>query len=136
MNKQQALKDFWNRFGVLAFEENSVPDDDVINALIKSGLADSKYPYITYQVVTDDISGSGAAMATASIWDKSNSWERSDLLSNQISRYIQRMNTISLDNGRMYIIKNSPFSQHMREEGDSTIRRIVLNIGVQFFTEY
>ena len=134
MNKQQAYNFFWNKFGVLAFEENSVPDDEAISAMIKAGQASSKYPYITYQVITDDISGT--VFPTASIWDKSNSWERVDLLSNTIAEYIQKMNTISLDNGRMFITKGSPFAQHMSEEGDSSIRRIILNLGVQFFTEY
>lgn len=134
MNKQQAYNAFWNGFGVLAFEENSVPSDEVFNALIEAGKASSKFPYITYQVITDDISG--AVFPTASIWDKSNSWERSDLLSNTIAESIQRMNTIRLDDGRMFITKGSPFAQHMAEEGDPSIRRIILNLGVQFFTEY
>lgn len=134
MNKQQAYNSFWNSFGVLAFEENSVPDDDVIKALVSAGKASSKFPYITYQVLTDDISG--AVFPTASIWDKSNSWERSDLLSNRISEYIQRMDTIRLDDGRMFITKGSPYAQHSAEEGDPSIRRIILNLGVQFFTEY
>ena len=133
MNKQQAYNYFWNRFGVLAFEENSVPDDEAISAMITAGIASSKFPYITYQVLIDDISG--AVFPTASIWDRSNSWERSDLLANQISSYIQQMNTIKLDDGRMFITKGSPYAQHMAEEGDPSIRRIILNLGVQFFTE-
>ena len=133
MNKQQALNAFWNGFGVLAFEENSVPSDEVIQDLIAEGKASSKFRYITYQVLTDDFTG--VVFPTASIWDKSNSWEKADILSNQIADYIQRMNTIKLDDGRMYITKGSPFAQHMGEEGDPSIRRIILNIGVQFFTE-
>ena len=54
MNKQQAYSEFWSRFGVLAFEENSVPTDDVIEQIIK-GTTLKKYPYIAYQVITDDI---------------------------------------------------------------------------------
>lgn len=133
MNKQQAYNVFWRQFGVLAFEENTVPDEQTIQKLIDAGEAESRYPYITYQVLTDDISG--AVFPTASIWDKSNSWEKADILSNQIAGYIQSMNTIKLDDGRMYITKGSPFAQHMGEEGDPSIRRIILNIGVQFFTE-
>ena len=48
MNKQQAYNTFWGGFGVLAFEENSVPDDEIIAELIKAGVAAAKYPYITY----------------------------------------------------------------------------------------
>ena len=134
MNKQQAYSSFWSGFGVLAFEENAVPDDRVIDSLIQSGAATSKFPYITYQVITDDLGNAVFPMAT--IYDNSSSWERADILANTISRKIQTMNTIKLDNGRMFITKGSPFSQHMDEEGDSSIRRINLNLGVEFFTEY
>jgi len=134
MNKQQAYNSFWRSFGVLAFEENTVPDDDTIQKLIDEGVAESKYPYITYQVVTGDIED--ILTVTASIWDKNTSWERSDLLSNRISKYTKDMSIIRLDNGGMFINKGSPFSQHMSEEGDPSIRRIILNISVNFFTDY
>lgn len=133
MNKQQAYNAFWGGFGVLAFEENSVPDDTVIQELINSGIATSKYPYITYQVLTDDLGH--PVYPTASIYDKSSSWEKADLLANTISGRIQGMNTIKLDHGRMFITKGSPFSQHFGEDDDNTIKRIVLNIGVEFLTE-
>ena len=134
MNKQQAYNSFWSGFGVLAFEENSVPTDDVINEMIKAGMASSKYPYITYQVLLDDIDH--PVFPTASIYDRSSSWERADVLANLISNRIQNTDTIRLDNGRMFITKGSPFAQHMLEDGDKNIRRVILNLGIEFFTEY
>lgn len=133
MNKQQAYNKFWSSFGLLAFEENSVPEDSVIEALIKGGAAASKYPYITYQVITDDLDH--PIYPTASIYDRSTSWERADKLANTISATITKMGTIKLDNGRMFITKGNPYAQHMPEEGDRTIRRIVLNLAIEFFTE-
>lgn len=134
MDKEQAYNAFWSGFGVLAFEENSVPDDSVIQQLIDAGVAKSKYPYIAYQVITDDLGH--PVYPTASIYDRSSSWQRIDTLANAISAYIQRMNTIKLDNGRMFITKGSPFSQHQLESEDLNIRRVILNLGVEFFTEY
>jgi hypothetical protein len=133
MNKQQAYNSFWNSFGVLAFEENSVPTDEVFEQMIESGAIQSKFPYITYQVIVDDLGN--PVYPTASIWDKNTSWERADLLANRISKYINNMGIISLDDGGMFITKGTPFSQHMGEDGDTTIRRIVLNLGIEFFTE-
>ena len=133
MNKQQAYNTFWGGFGVLAFEENSVPDDEIIAELIKAGVAAAKYPYITYQVIIDDLGN--AVYPSANIYDKSGSWERSDTLANTISNRIQAMGTIKLDNGRMFITKGSPFAQHMGEGEDFTIKRITLNLGVEFLTE-
>ena len=133
MNKQQAYNAFWNGFGVLAFEENSIPDDTVIDELIKSGIAPAKYPYIAYEVIIDDLGN--AVYPSASIYDKSSSWERIDTLANTISNRIQNMGTVKLDNGRMFITKGSPFAQHMGEGEAFDIKRIVLNLGVEFLTE-
>lgn len=133
MNKQQALFEFWNSFGVLAFEENSVPTEDEINTLIASGAASARWPMITYQVLLDDIGS--PVYPTASVYDKSSSWERADTLANLISATIQRQKTIKLDNGRMFITKGSPFAQHMDEAADRSIRRIIINTGIEFFTE-
>lgn len=133
MDKQQAYNAFWSRFGVFAFEENSVPTDDVIENLIKNGQIKSKYPYITYQVITDDLDR--PVYPVASIWDKSTSWERADKLSNLIKRDIQQNTSIiQLDEGGMFITTGTPFAQHMSEEGDRTIRRILINLAIEFFT--
>lgn len=133
MNKQQAYNSFWNSFGVLAFEENSIPDDKVIDELIKAGKATSKYPYIAYQVIIDDLGQ--PVFPTASIYDKSTSWEKSDLLANLISNRLKSTEIIKLDDGRMFISKGRPFAQHWLESADSDIRRINLNLSIEFFTE-
>ena len=39
MTKAAAIYQFWNSFGLTAYEENTVPDD-------------AAFPYITYQLVT------------------------------------------------------------------------------------
>ena len=133
MDKQQAYNAFWNSFGVFAFEENSVPTDDIIETLIQSGPIKSKFPYITYQVITDDLDRPVYPMAT--IWDKNTSWEKADKLSNLIRQKIkQNLNIIQLDEGGMFITTGTPFAQHMSEEGDRTIRRILINLAVEFFT--
>ena len=133
MDKQQAYNAFWNSFGVLAFEENSVPDDSIIEEMIRSGIATAKYPYITYQVLIDDLGQ--PLYPTASIWDRSTSWERADTLANSISARIQEMGTIKLDSGRLFITKGSPYAQHLSEEADRYIRRVVLNLAIEFLTE-
>lgn len=133
MNKQQAYNAFWNSFNVLAFEENTMPTQDVFEALAKAASKPTD-TYITYQVIVDDMGNS--IFPTASIWCRSSSWEKADTLANTISEFIQGMGTIRLDNGRMFITKGRPFAQHMNEEADLSIRRVILNLGVEFFTEY
>ena len=133
MNKQQAYNAFWKQFGVLAFEENSVPNDEAIQALITAGAASSKYPYITYQVMTGDLDS--VLTPSASIWDRSNSYEKADLLANEIAETIARMTPIKVTEGRMFITAGSPFSQHM-EDSDSAIKRNVLTLNVEFLASY
>lgn len=133
MNKQQAYSEFWNGFGVLAFEENSAPAVSDVKSIAKSlGLPEDIW--IAYQVIVDDIGH--PVYPTASIYSKSTSWERVDLLTNTISERIQKMNTIKLDDGRMFITKGSPFAQHQLESEELSIRRVILNLGIEFFTEY
>ena len=132
MDKQEAYNAFWSEFGVLAFEENSVPTQDVLESIAKTMNLPSDR-YIAYQVLIDDLDH--PVFPTASIYHKSTSWEEADKLANTISNRIQTMNTIRLDNGRMFITKGSPFAQHMLESEDLSIRRVILNLGVEFFTE-
>ena len=134
MNKEQAYNAFWSEFGVLAWEENSMPDDETIQSLIDAGVAEAKYPYIAYQVILDDLGH--PVYPTASIYDRNTSWKRVDELANTVSERIQKTNTIKLDNGRMFITKGSPFAQHQLESEDMNIRRVILNLGIEFFTEY
>lgn len=111
-----------------------MPDEKVIADLVAAGAYASKYPYITYQVLIDDLGH--PVYPTASIYDRNTSWKRADELANAISEAIQNTKTIKLDNGRMFITKGSPFAQHQLENEDLDIRRIVLNLGVEFFTEF
>lgn len=121
MDKQQAYYNFWSRFSIPAYDENSVPDK-------------AAFPYITYQVITSDYDH--GIFPTASIWYRSDSWQGIDAKLNEISRSIEEMLPIPLDNGGyMQVNKGSPFAQRMAEE-DRTVKRYVLNLTVEFLTEY
>ena len=120
MDKQQAFFNFWNSFGIPAYDENSVPDG-------------AAFPYITYQVITSDYDN--AIFPTASIWFNSTSWAGIDAKLNEISRAIEEMLPVPVSGGYMHINKGSPFAQRMAED-DRTIKRYVLNLNVEFLTEY
>ncbi len=120
MEKQQSYYSFWNSFEIPAYDENSVPDD-------------ATFPYITYQVISSDYDN--VIYPTASIWTRSASWTVADEKLNEISRRIEEMLPIPLTGGYMRIDKGSPFAQRMAEE-DRTVKRYVLNLNVEFLTEY
>ena len=123
MTKGQAIQNFWESFGLVAYDETSVPDD-------------APFPYITYSVKTDSLDN--LVMVNVSLWYRSYSWKEISEKTEEIARAIVKMNppSVKIDGGRLYITKGVPFAQRMREESDDTIRRMLLNVNYEFLTEY
>lgn len=118
MNKMQALHQFWSGFSIPAYEENSVPDNVPL-------------PYLTYEATSDDFGHTVAQ--TASLWYRSSSW--SDIISKEteISQYITRGGRmIAFDGGSMWIQRATPWAQRMGDPSDENIRRIVLNVTIEY----
>ena len=122
MTKGQAIQQFWESFGLPAYDEPTVPDDAL-------------FPYITYSVHTGSLGD--LCIVNASLWYKSYSWKEISEKTEEISKAIAHMNppSIAIDGGRLYITKGVPFAQRMREETDDSIRRMLLNINYEFLTE-
>lgn len=120
MIKAEAIYQFWNSFGLTAYEENTVPKD-------------AAFPYITYQLVTDSF---GSEVQTAaSVWYRSESWLGAINKAEEISAYIGRGGKIiQCDNGRIWIKRGTPFAQNMGDDSDSLIRRKYLNLSIEYFT--
>lgn len=123
MDKSQAIDNFWNGFDWPAYDENSVPDDVA-------------FPYITYTQVTDRLGN--VVSLSASLWDRSNSWEQLSLKADEISRNISEYGyrRLKLDNGYIWLTAGSPFAQRMRDPSDTKIKRIYLNVLGEFLTAY
>lgn len=118
MDKQQALHSFWSQF-CKAYNENSVEDNP-------------KFPYITYESAVDSF-GYPVSL-TASIWDRSTSWETVIRIANNISETVgMGGTTIPYDNGALWITKGSPWAQQMGDSND-TIRQIVINIEAEYLS--
>lgn len=121
MDRAQAIYQFWSRFGIPAYDENTVPDDAVM-------------PYITYSVSTGSIGD--PVLLNASVWYRSTRWRDITQKVNEIEHYIDTVSplTIKIDGGRAYFTKGTPFSQRMAEPGDDMTRRIYLQINAEFLT--
>ena len=124
MDEYQAQYNFWSSFGVPAFDETSVPDEDELAAM---GVTD----YITYQAMDsmfDDV-----AAVSASIWTRSTSWLRADTIAKTIkSRLENGGETITFDGGMLWFTAGTPLAQNMNDPEDDRIRRKYLSVWVNF----
>ena len=129
MTKAAAIHEFWNSFGLKAFEENYVKDADENGNPIKP-----EFPYITYQLVTDSFDRE--VMATASVWYRDYGWKKANAKAEEISAHIGLGGKIiKCDGGRIWIKRGQPFAQNMGDESDDLIKRKYLNLTFEFFTE-
>lgn len=118
MDKEQAYNAFWNGFGLKAYDGTSVPEGTLM-------------PYITYEAAEDDF-GHPIAL-TASVWYRSTSWTDAVAKVHEIESEIGRSGKIvPYQNGAFWIKKASPWAQRLSEENDDSVRRINLNLEVEF----
>lgn len=120
MDKQQAYYSLWSRFGVSAYDENRVPEE-------------APYPRITYQVILGALDGPIIPVAT--LWEKTTSWTWLDAKVNEITRYIEDMSPIKLDEGGyMNVTLND--AVRTSDPSDSTVIGYRITLGIEFLTKY
>ena len=121
--KAATIYEFWNNFEMPAYEENSV----------STGEDAPKFPYITYQLVTDSL-GNEVAM-TASLWYRGTSWVEANAKTEEISQRIGRKGAVlDCNGGKVWIKRGTPFAQNMGDESDNLIKRKYLNITAEYLT--
>lgn len=118
MDKAQAINNFWNGFGLKAYDATSVPDE-------------TQMPYITYELSVDEFGQS--LSQTASLWYYSSSWKDIQLKEQQIYNYIGRGGRmIHYDDGAVWIQRGTPWALRLAGNDDEYVRRILLNVEVEF----
>lgn len=119
MDKIQAYNNFWNSFGLVAYDQSTVPDDATL-------------PYITYAIGDDDFDH--PMSLSASIWYRSKRWDAITLKEEEVSKRIGRGGVlVAFDGGSIWVKKGTPFAQRVSDQDDS-IRRIYMNIEVEFIS--
>lgn len=128
MTKASAIHQFWNSFGISAYEENVVYDIDENGKEVEP-----KFPYITYQLVTDSLDND--VQMAVSVWYRGSSWVEINAKTEEISQTIGRGGKIlKCDNGRIWLKRGTPFAQNMSDESDNLIKRKYLNLTAEFIT--
>jgi hypothetical protein len=122
MNKWLALNEWFESFGVKAYQEQTVSEKAVL-------------PYIAYELAFGDIDNSPLSL-TFSYFERSTNWEGCYQKVEQISADIGRWGKrLVVDGGFLVIQRGQPFAQPLDDmDGDKDIRRMVFNIDVFFFT--
>lgn len=126
MNNLQTLHAFWSGFGIPAYDENSVPSEEE-----RIRLHGSAFPYLTYEASADSF---GHPIAqTASIWYRTSGWGDITAKEQEIADFITRGGRmLAYDGGAIWIQRESPWAQRMSEKNDDMIRRIVLNVSIEY----
>lgn len=121
MTKEAALYSFWSSFDLPAYEENSV-----------YVLA---FPYIAYEIETGSFCD-GKIPLTASLYYRSTNWTAAHRKKQEIAEKISYGGiTLPYDNGAMRITRGSKFSSDTGDPVDDMIKRVILNINVEFLSE-
>lgn len=122
MNKWQAINDFWNRFNVPAYDENSIPDDISL-------------PYISYSVQVGSLGDT--LLMTASIYDRSTSWKFVSDKADAIADYVGQFVVLPLDTGYLWLTPGTPFAQRMSDDVyNDTIKRMYVILNGEFLTNH
>lgn len=118
MTKIEAYNTFWQQFGVEAYDVFSVP-------------VGARKPYITYELSTDTFDN--AVALTASIWTRSTSWKSAyDILDKIEKQILNGGVSVSYDGGLIWITSATPWCRRLSDSLDTLIKRLVLNLYVEF----
>lgn len=129
MDKLQAYNSFWNSFGIPAYDELSVPEEVYDETLQK--MVPLAPPYITYKTIYDSFGSS--LPTTVSIWYRGTGWTDVSRKAEEIAYGITRGGRmIGYQGGALWVRRGTPWAQRMSDPNDDSIRRILLNLEIEF----
>lgn len=124
MTKLQALNTFFSSFGLSAYEENAIYAADAALPL----------PYITYSIAVDNLYG-GSRSCNMSVWYRTASWKPLEEKLDEIATAIGISGkVIPVDGGYIWIKRGRPFAQMTGDPSDKLIKRVLINLGIEFET--
>jgi len=122
MDKWQAQDAFWSSFGIPAYDQGTVPQT-------------AEMPYITYEAVSAGLNAPQTVLA--SIWYRSRSWREVSNKADEIALTIKNMPPSTRIEGGRFKVRaplSTAFAQRMSDP-DEDVRRIVINVEMEFITE-
>lgn len=127
MTKDKALYAFFSGFGLPAY-----PDNAVLN---ENGEPDVVLPYLTYTPVFDAWGGEPVSL-TVNLWYRTESEAIPNAKAQEIANSIGRDGVnVPCDGGTIWIKRGSPFSKNLADEVDPAIKRRYISVTAQYNTE-
>lgn len=119
MTKTQALYEFFNSFGIVAYPSTSVPET-------------TEFPWITYENIVGNKGDTNIAIAV-NIWYHTESDAIPNAKAEEIAQAIGLGGkVIAYDDGLIWIKRGLPWCTALADENDPSIRRRYLNIILDF----
>ena len=112
MTPAAAVYGFMAGFGIPAYAATSVPDE-------------AEFPYITYELATDDFWGGEVALSM-DIWYRGDSEAEPNAKAREVSKALSGV----------ILKKGSPFCQSMGDTADDKIKRRHINVTAEFITSF
>ena len=120
-----ALYNFWNSFGIPAYVEETVPDENPDGTPVTM-------PYITYRLAKPDWT---APISTyAKIWYRSTSFGGILAMTDIIEKEIGPGAVIPFDNGAIWLYREPQFAQFVPDD-DPDVKCMYLNMSMQVVAE-
>ena len=119
MTVNAALQSFFSSFGIVAYPTSALPSD-------------AKFPFLTYEASIGDFD-SGDINISANLWFYTESEATPNAKAREIFDRLGRGGVLlPCDGGGLWIKRGTPFSQSLRDESDTTIKRRLINFDVEF----
>lgn len=119
MKREEALFNFFNQFGIPAYESSVVPSEAAL-------------PYLTFTDVKNSFNDGEVACAV-NIWARTGSNKPLLEIDDALFDAIGLSGTVvSYDGGAVWIKRGSPWSQTMIETSDPSIKRRFINISLEY----
>lgn len=125
MDNFSALQQFWESFGVDAYDEQTYFTDGTSAA----------YPHITYESVSGTWTSN--KLLSAYLWDRSTSWQWLKQKAEAIKKDIGSGRVVNVEDGAIWfrIPETTPFAQVIPSgSDDDLVKRVLMYVEIEFLT--
>ena len=121
MTKEQALHQFFNRFGITGYRNTSVPDDVI-------------FPFLTYDTPISSFDEDPVSI-TLNLYFYTDSEADPDAKAEEIRQAIGMGGILlNYDGGAIWLKRGVPWCQSLVDETNRNIKRRYINITAEYFT--